>query len=551
MDSNKPLGYINFDGIGGESNEIEIRIPGDRLEGLQRGQYILLNSHRSKTSVLYLARIIRGPFFVPDAVSKDSAYARASVLQADTVKFRPDFHGVCTAELLGEITDENTLSLTGTSTRPLPQTAVQGLSGTQVEKLLTLSGDMFLGELSGYADVRVCFKGNDKRVLPRNLGIFGTVGSGKTNTSQVLIEEAAACGWAVIVLDVEGEYVEMDAPNGEVVRKPAMKRLMERFGVEPRGVQHLSVWHCVGTEAARPKVSQEFGLLFEHTDPYVLAEILNLAEAQADRFFEVYNELVSSESAQRARLNNRQRPHQGSLVQHLTTSEETHDEMGVQLQDVIATVRSKVRENAQGRSSWQVLLRKLEKLQRYGIFDTGKKNLGDYSELLQGGLVSVIDVSNSQNDQVNNIVISDVLRGLFRAKLQDRSDQLPPVMVVIEEAHTFVSKEKAGRMEATLDILRDISRRGRKRWLSLCFISQQPAHLPSEIYELCNTKIVHQTTGGKNMEALRSSSGDVNAAIWQEVPVLGQGRCLIVGPQFRHPILCDVRPCSSNRRFTE
>ena len=95
MDANRSLGYINFDGLGGESNEIEIRIPGDRLGELQRGQYVLLDSRRAGSPLLYLARIVRGPFFVPDAVGKDSAYARASILQADTVKFRPDFHGVC------------------------------------------------------------------------------------------------------------------------------------------------------------------------------------------------------------------------------------------------------------------------------------------------------------------------------------------------------------------------------------------------------------------------------------------------------------------------
>ena len=102
-----------------------------------------------------------------------------------------------------------------------------------------------------------------------------------------------------------------------------------------------------------------------------------------------------------------------------------------------------------------------------------------------------------------------------------------------------------------MDRLREISRRGRKRWLCLCFISQQPAHLPYEIYELCNTKIVHQTTGRQNLDALRVSAGNVNEAIWSEVPILGQGRSVIVSPQFAHPILCDMRPCQTNREFTE
>ena len=58
-----------------------------------------------------------------------------------------------------------------------------------------------------------------KLFCPEIIGIFGTVGSGKTNSSQVLIEEAAAAGWAVVVLDVEGEYISMDKPNSEILKQ--------------------------------------------------------------------------------------------------------------------------------------------------------------------------------------------------------------------------------------------------------------------------------------------------------------------------------------------
>lgn len=235
----------------------------------------------------------------------------------------------------------------------------------------------------------------------------------------------------------------------------------------------------------------------------------------------------------------------GSLV-----SGEPRPAAGVALAELIDAVENKLnQEKVDNRISWQVILRKLRKLSHYGVFDSGK-DLGDYSTLMQPQLVSVFDLSGSQNVIINNILISDILRGLFQKKVSSK-EQLPPTLVVIEEAHTFVSKDNVKRMEETLDVLRDISRRGRKRWLGLCFISQQPSHLPPEIYELCNTKIVHQTTGGRNLNALKDSAGGVNEAIWDEVPVLGQGRCLIISPQFRHPVLCDVRPCKTQRKFTD
>ena len=45
------------------------------------------------------------------------------------------------------------------------------------------------------------------------MGVFGTVGSGKSNTAQVLAEEAIEAGWAVVLIDVEGEYVRMNEPQ--------------------------------------------------------------------------------------------------------------------------------------------------------------------------------------------------------------------------------------------------------------------------------------------------------------------------------------------------
>lgn len=537
----KPLGYINFDGTTGPNNEVEIVVPHDRLSELRRGQYVLLSSDSTGALRHYLARIIRGPFYIPDAVSKDSAFARASILQADEVKFRPDFHGICRAEVLGELPDAESLAFSGAFSRPAPQTAVTPLGPERIKQLLGLDGDMYLGKLTGYPEVRVFFKSDNKAVIPRNLGIFGTVGSGKTNTSQVLIEEAAQAGFAVIVIDVEGEYVDMDKPSAEAKNKPSLRKRMQEFAVEPDRLKNLQVFHCRGTEPQRSD-SREIGVRFGNISPYVLAELLDLSDVQHDLFLELYLDLERRSAPKLKKAK--------GLVGALTEDEQ-RPASGLALQDILDATEAKLADDkTKNKSSWGVLLRKFKRLARYGVFDPGD-DLGDYRELLKPQLVSVFDLSGSQNVMVNNVLISDILRGLFDLKARDKKSELPRTLIVIEEAHTFVSRDNVKRMEETLDTLRDISRRGRKRWLALCFISQQPSHLPPEIYELCNTKVVHQTTGGRNLSALKDSAGGVNEAVWDEVPVLGQGRCLIMSPQFRHPVLCDVRPCKTQRKFTD
>ena len=543
MVNKKALGFVNFDGISGENRLIEIRIPKKNLSAIKNGQYVIVDSKSVDKDVVFLARIVRGPFFVPDAVSKESAFARAAILYADTVKFRPDYHGVCYAEIMSEV-DSKTLQTRGSFSRPFPQSSVYDLSAEDVQKLLGLEGDMYVGHVYGYESVKVRFPSNKNAALPRNIGIFGTVGSGKTNTSQVIIEEACTHNWAVVVIDVEGEYVDMDKPSNE----RSLEYLFEKFGIERKGVTNLGVYHIMHSDPPRED-SQEFDIRFSNMRADILCEILSLTDAQTERFLEIYHGLLSQKAQKEGKSKDRKT--RRGIIGALTDGESGGPPIGVTLKDVIGRVEDILDQKKVqgGKASYYALLRKLRKLDRQGIFDQGN-DLGDYSELLEPNRVSVFDLSTSYNTTVNNIVIVDLLRHIFELKVKKEIDT--NVLIVIEEAHTFISKDNAKKMEETLDVLREISRRGRKRWISLCFVSQQPSHLPPEIYELCNTKIVHQTTGGKNLNAIKNSTGSVAAATWDIVPSLGQGRCLFISSYFRNqPIICNVRPCSSARRHTE
>ena len=195
----EPLGYVDFDDMGIADEEVLVRVPATEMEKVRRGQYVKIES-KSPDKKKYLGRIISGPLFVPDAVDKNSAFARASILNAATISFRPDFHAVCGAEILSGIDSE--MHRTGAFGRPQPQSPVYSLDSNNIQQLIGIEGDMYLGQLTGYQDVKMLFPAHKNAGLPRNVGIFGTVGSGKTNTSQVLIEEASKNGWSVIVLSL-------------------------------------------------------------------------------------------------------------------------------------------------------------------------------------------------------------------------------------------------------------------------------------------------------------------------------------------------------------
>lgn len=536
------IGFVNFDSGTTLNNEVEVRIPYEKLGDLLRGKYVIIPHDNNDN--FYLARLTRGPFYTPDAVSRDSAFARVSIVQAGNIEFLPDYHGICFLELIGMFYYSSS-HLSGVQTRPQPKSPVYPLPPEKIEELLKLKGNMYLGQLSGYEGIRVHLDAHSKIVLPRNLGIFGTVGSGKTNSAQVIIEEAASAGWSVVVLDVEGEYISMDKPNAEIANNPVLKKKAAQYQIKPDGLNNFQVYHPAGTDT-KGKGSLEFSIPFGSLSPYELSAIMGMNDTQEDRFIDLWDRQIADILAGPKKQHKAK--NQWKETREIETSEEP-EYPDLTIDSMLDKLNEEVKEQkGSSKASWLVVKRLLRRLKRFGIFDS-TEDLLDVTDLLKAGKVNVLDLSNSYTVQVNNIVIAYLLRKIFDQKI--KNPDLPPTIIFIEEAHAFVSKENASKMEALMDRLREVTRRGRKRWLSICFISQQPSHLPEEIFELCNTKIIHQTTGSRNLNALKISGGNVNEAIWDDVPTLGQGRSIIISSQFQHPIMTNMRICKTNREHTD
>jgi DNA helicase HerA-like ATPase len=363
--------------------------------------------------------------------------------------------------------------------------------------------------------------------------VFGTVGSGKTNTAQVIIEEASRAGYSVVVVDVEGEYVSMDEGTTEKHLVP----LLAAFGRKPEGLKDFRVYHPQASEAS-VATSKAFSVPFRAIRPHVVSELADLTEPQEGVFLKIVESLQEESAKKRGKGKQK-----STALAFLEGDDFEVEELT--LDAVIARVPDFADQAGKG-TQW-ALARKLQALRRTLMFDSGPSIQA--KDLLQAGRVSVVDVSSVTSDAAKNLAIAWLLRLVFEAKLRDA--KAPKTLIVIEEAHTFVSRESRDRMTATLDMLKVIARRGRKRWLGLMFISQQPSHLPDEVFELCNTRFVHGIKSEFNLRPLRHTSGDVVSELWDMVPALGPGQALVVSPQFNHTILAEVRPSYTRRRLTE
>jgi DNA helicase HerA-like ATPase len=497
------LGQIDHDGHNSTNEHSALRVPENNRHRFLRNQMVRVVGPECE----FLARIITGPFYPSNG--------EQGILLGEV-------------ELLGEMQGDR---LGDTNRRPPPGSPVHDLSNEVISSLYGCTGELRLGGLVGHQDIPVALRAHDKGVLPRNVGIFGTVGSGKTNTSQVMIEEAARAGWAVVVIDVEGEYVEMDSPATEAAD------LLANFGVQPSGVEDFSVFYPTSCASDR-KDAEPFTLRISDFENAVIAELIDASMPERNALFECIDHFITR-SRTKVAVNERE-----ILGAQLDASPETR------LPFNLFNLREKAVERG-SRSSEHLdfvgLAAKLSRLMHSGAFDEPKIRGIDVERIVKPGRVSIIDVSAAE-DAVQALVTAAVLRKTFAYKLI-RQDT-PPTLLVIEEAHSFISRERVQSMQATLQMLRTVTRRGRKRWLSVAFISQQPGHLPAEIFELCNTRVVHNLRSLHNLEALMSTAGDVSKGLWDHCPLLGPGEALLSSPQLRRPLLVQVRPASSRRRFT-
>ncbi len=502
------LGHVAPDTHAATNERVTIRASHHQRRRILRNQFVTIIDALAPQTV-FLGRVVGGPFFPPPAGEGGDILAEV--------------------EVQGELRDNRPHD---TNNRPATGSAVHELRADDVRAMLGLAGDMVLGCLSGRDDLGVSLQSNSKDVLPRNVGIFGTVGSGKSNSVQVLIEEASAAGWAVILLDLEAEYVEMDQPTA----RPGLDEQLLRFGRYPRGLDDFHVYHPVSCPSDRAG-SQPFTLRMADFDASITAELLQATQGERnalvdciDHFQQKFHTQIRTSEVER----------QNEL---LDASPQARLPYTVQL------LRSRAAERSPRNTEsldYVGLASKLQLLLHSGSFDQPNlRGLGP-AEMLKPGRVNVIDVSVA-TDTVKNLVTADLLRKAFAYKIAN--PDAPPSLLVIEEAHSFMSRERVHAMQATLQMLRNVARRGRKRWLSLAFVSQQPGHLPPEIFELCNTRLVHTLRSTHNLDSLMATTGDVTRELWARCPLLGTGEAILSTPQFHRSVVATIRPAASSRRF--
>lgn len=587
------VGSTMFDSPSSEDNSVTVLLTAESISAVPAQSLVRI---KSKDGRYYLGIVVAGPFAEPDGLRADAHILVTTV--AHGAIFQPPFHGRVQVEILGEERRDAPGVLMPPRYRPLPNSPVHVLADREAADVLHAEGEILLGQVVGREGVTVAVPSDRKDVLPRHTAILGTTGSGKSTSVARLIQQAQAAGCAVVVLDVEGEYTFLH----ESTEAEGMLAALQARGIEPAGLSKMWLFHLVGRETANPDHPSgfAFSLSFERLSPRAIVELLELSEPQSQRFHQAYDTAV-------ALLRDfRVFPQPGSQEDEQAAQEWDELETGYPkmelrlLLDVIAGAKLLVEkgdedgyhpgypslrtEDARTRlfnrlrqvvksdaspASWRALLGKLASLARLKVFDRGRDERGqpvrplNPEKLLQPGRVSVIDLSDTGSPVVTNLVIADLLRGIQQA--QDEAyikfeaarragglEQAPtPVLIIIEEAHEFLSAERISKMPVLFGQVARIARRGRKRWLGLVFVTQLPQHLPRELFGLVNSYILHKIADPHVVGTLRQTVSGIDEGLWKRLPGLAPGQAIVVFPHLARPLLVAMDPAPSKLRLVD
>lgn len=343
--------------------------------------------------------------------------------------------------------------------------------------------DAYIGLLHGHG-LPVAL--NINGLLQRHACILAKSGGGKSFVAGDIVEELMKHYVTCVVIDPHGEYGSMreTGPGGD-----------PRFGVVPRGYADRMLEFAVsgaGRDGVRP-----------------LRFTLRALEAR---------ELLELAGAGDARSS------LPALRKAVDSLRERAD--GYSLQDLVGALAD---------AGDPALVSELERLDRVGVF-AARGNRVD--EIVVEGKTTVVNLKGVPPD-IQELVVRRLATILFEMR---KAEGVPPLMLVVEEAHNFCPQQGSALSSRALAT---IASEGRKFGLGLTVISQRPAKIDKNVLSQCGTQIILKVTNPNDVKAIASSVEGMTAGMVEDMQTMPVGMALVVGAGIESPLLVEVRPRES------
>jgi len=329
------------------------------------------------------------------------------------------------------------------------------------------------------------------QLVQRHVSVLAKTGGGKSYLLGVLIEELLRHKVTCVIIDPHGEY-------GSLRQAAEKSPNTQRFGVEVQGfarqVQEFS------PDVSLNPSAKPLTFSLRHTDLRDLLVFMGLTNVKG--FLGPLKQLVEAAAARNPEY---------SVHDLVRAAELTEGSVAEQLHERLEYV---------------------EQTRLLGPVGTSLK------ELVQDGQATLINLRGVAPD-VQELVVARIASTLFDNR---KKGKVPPLFLVIEEAHNFAPQQ--GTATCTR-ILKNIASEGRKFGLGLCAVTQRAARIDKSVLSQCNTQLILQVTNPLDLKAIAQSIEGLTDGMTAMIQSLPVGVALITGGGYHTPLFCEVRPRAS------
>ena len=391
-------------------------------------------------------------------------------------------------------------------TPPPPNANVYLAPSNTLELLFSRKGESSIpiGHLVGRPDVVVYV---DVNALVKHLFVTGTTGSGKSNTVAIVIDRVARLGGMIIVYDVHGEYAALQ-PLDPNVKIKVVDLYINPLRISSNILARMIVPEGSATVQRRlvSRALKEAQKLFEN--------VLNRYGATPSAVEELRKKLGSSTSSQQ-------------LLDDERFGEQASQDIDRALTELykryVLKAIERYRSDAVSERSREAAIMKVEE-----FFEFANVSFTSPSpiELLEPRTIVVLNASALDDEQRDYMlkVVADEL--LWFAKHSTAIGKPRPVVLVVEEAHLFLSTSRETSSRKSIERL---SREGRKFGVSLIIVSQRPRNIDTNTVSQIQNFVFMKLVQEADQQAIMNASDMLTDDLARSLSSMDTGEAIVLG----------------------
>ncbi len=176
---------------------------------------------------------------------------------------------------------------------------------------------------------------------------------------------------------------------------------------------------------------------------------------------------------------------------------------------------------------------------------------------VSGKPMTIMDLSGVPSE-IADVVVSLSCRVTFDFAVWSERGQMPPVLLVCEEAHRYIPADERVGFAATARAITRIAKEGRKYGVSLALISQRPSELSPQALSQCGTIFALRLGNDVDQRCVATALPDASRGLLAALPSMGTQEAIISGEGVPLPMRIrfndqppERRPHSDSADFSE